>query len=338
MPLRRVVSSTLAAIAAVVVLALMVHQAGSSTSEGAGSDLTGAAPVAVEPTSASSRTGAGPILLRAVDPAVPRADGRLFELSERGTAKRVGAVSCKRVHAIVAGPTLCLSLSDDNIDYDGVVLDTERRERLRFPVDGVPDRARVSPDGRYGAYTSFDPGGSRGYFESEEEFSTYTRIVDLATGTVLLRLEELEVTRAGRPVSLANAELWGVTFADGGRYLATLAVDGEHYLIEGAAGSRRARVVRRRVECPALSPDGTRIAYKRRLGDRNAWRLHVLELSTGRDVPLAERRSIDDQPEWLDDGRVLYSDDRSLFAVPADGGGQPERIARNATSPASLLP
>ena len=70
------------------------------------------------------------------------------------------------------------------------------------------------------------------------------------------------------------------------------------------------------VECPSLSPDETRVAFKRRQGDN--WRLHVLDLDTGREYPLAETRSVDDQVEWLDD----------------DGRGRPRVYRRDALSPA----
>jgi prolyl oligopeptidase PreP (S9A serine peptidase family) len=71
--------------------------------------------------------------------------------------------------------------------------------------------------------------------------------------------------------------------------------------------ARRLEVLRENVECPSLSPDGTRLAYKRSMGGAENWRLHVLDLRTMRDVPLAERRSIDDQAEWLDDESIAYS-------------------------------
>jgi len=279
----------------------------------------------------------GAILVRAVEPDSPRVDGKLLEVSPDGGVERVGDVVCKRVHAVAGGPGLCLALSKNGIDYEAIVLDRRFERTTSFPIDGVPDRARVSPDGRYGAYTSFDPKGSQGYFESSFEFSTYTRIVSLRSGRELLRLEDLEVTRAGRPLALRGAELWGVTFAAGGRYYATLAAAGEHFLIAGRVGSDRARVVRAGVECPALSPDGERIAYKRRIGDGNRWRFHVLRLSDGHDIALAEPRSIDDQPEWLGNDRIVYSDDHDVFSVPVGGGG-PERLATRATSPAALLP
>ena len=41
--------------------------------------------------------------------------------------------------------------------------------------------------------------------------------------------------------------------------------------------------------------------------ESHVWQLQVLELTSGREIALSERRSIDDQLEWLDDLNVLYS-------------------------------
>jgi Tol biopolymer transport system component len=97
---------------------------------------------------------------------------------------------------------------------------------------------------------------------------------------------------------------------------------------------------------PSLSPDGTRLAYKRRMpGGQVTWRLHVLNLSTTTDTELAETRSVDDQPEWLDDRNVLYSLEEggehtgstavtNTRVVPARGGGSPRIPTHPAFSPA----
>jgi hypothetical protein len=87
------------------------------------------------------------------------------------------------------------------------------------------------------------------------------------------------------------------------------------------------------VECPSLSPDGTRIAYKKLVGVNGDWRLTVLDLRTMREAPLAEKRSIDDQVEWLDDDHVLYSDGHDVWSAQADGGGFPQRVLTHAASP-----
>lgn len=284
-------------------------------------------------------TAAGPgseLLVRAVDPDHPRLNGRAYRTELRPGTKpaEAGGLACERIHASSGGDGLCLAVKPNGFSYEGLIFDRGFRPRARFAVPGVPDRARVSADGRYGAFTTFLSGHT--YSAGVRQFSTHTAIVDMRSGEALLTLDDLTVERDGKRFERADSNFWGVTFAGGDRFYATLGAGGEHYLLEGRVGTRRARVIRGHVECPSLSPDGTRIAYKRRIGDQDRWRLHVLDLRDGGDVALAERRSIDDQPEWLDDGRVVYSDDRSVFVVPADGGGRPHRLVTRASSPVAL--
>ena len=276
------------------------------------------------------------LLVRAVDYDNPRLNGRLFttRLATGAEPQPAGELACERVYANAAGIGLCLAAKRHGFDYEGIVFGPGYEPRARFAVPGVPDRARVSPDGRYGAFTDFLSGHT--YSQGVREFSTHTAIVDMRAGKPLFDLAELDVTRDGERFERADSNFWGVTFAGGDRFYATLGAGGKHYLIAGDVGTRRARIVREHVECPSLSPDGTRIAYKRRIGNQDRWRLHVLDLRSGRDVALAERRTIDDQPEWLDDDHVVYSNDRHVFVVPADGGGTPHRVVGRASSPVSL--
>jgi hypothetical protein len=62
----------------------------------------------------------------------------------------------------------------------------------------------------------------------------------------------------------------------------------------------------------------------------------VLDLDTLRDHPVAEKRPIDDQVEWLDDDTLVYSDSFDVYTVPADGGATPRLVLRNASSPVAL--
>ena len=93
-------------------------------------------------------------------------------------------------------------------------------------------------------------------------------------------------------------------------------------------------MLRENVECPSLSPDGTRIGYKKLVDRPGVWRFHVLDLESGRDTPLAETESVDDQLEWLDDDRLLYGKDGAVWTVNADGSGKPEQLLARAASPA----
>ena len=77
--------------------------------------------------------------------------------------------------------------------------------------------------------------------------------------------------------------------------------------MEGDVSAKEVRTLRENVECPSLSPDGRRIAFKKRRASGRGWRLHVLDLETLEDQVVAEEeRSIDDQVEWLDDDHLLY--------------------------------
>ncbi len=77
----------------------------------------------------------------------------------------------------------------------------------------------------------------------------------------------------------ADVNYWGITFAaDDLTFYATLpSTGGKTWLMRGDMGARTLTALRENVECPSLSPDGGRIAYKHR--DRpDHWRLHVLDL------------------------------------------------------------
>jgi hypothetical protein len=196
-------------------------------------------------------------------------------------------------------------------------------------LDGIVSRARVSPSGRYGASTTFVTGHSY----QDAGFSTSTSLIDMERGKVLTDLENFAVTRNGKRFKAIDFNFWGVTFArDERRFYATLQTSGDIYLVEGDVEARTARVTHKGVECPSLSPDGRRIAYKKREGDH--WRLHVLELASGRKTPLAETRSVDDQVEWLDGSRILYALGGDLWVVPADGSARPRLYREDALSPA----
>ena len=250
---------------------------------------------------------------------------------------------CHRVH-FAAGHGSCLMVERDFFTtYTAVLFDAAFQPRHRIPLNGIPSRTRVSPDGRHAAITVFVSGHSY----ADSLFSTETSIVDTGTGAlVVANMEELPVVRGGQPFHSLDFNFWGVTFAaDGDRFFATLGTGGVMHLVEGSLADRTLRVVTEGIECPALSPDETRIAFKKRMpgSARAHWRPHVLDLETLEETALAEPRSVDDQVEWLDDGNVLYalpeetgSPIADVWVLPADGGGRPEIFLEQASSPAVL--
>lgn len=215
-----------------------------------------------------------------------------------------------------------------------LVLDERLRVRHTLPLSGAASRARVSTDGRYGSVSTFVSGHS---YATPGRFSTATTLIDMASGKKIANLEQFEVTHDGKVIDAPDVNFWGVTFTkDSDRFYATVATGGKTYLIEGSVSSRTARTLRENVECPSLSPDGTRIAFKKLVGDEGTWRIHVLDLATMRDTALADDRTVDDQVEWLDDRLVLYGASQQVWATPADGTGKPELYLAQAESPAVL--
>jgi hypothetical protein len=276
----------------------------------------------------------GPLVLfRSLDRSRPATYGEIgFAPLDSPAVRRTntGRV-CERVH-YASGRGVCLA-KDGALSYRAIVFDAHLRKQHELALSGFPSRARVSPDGRYGAFTVFQTGHS---YADLGQLSTKTSIVDLASGEAVVHsLESLSVTRDQERLSSPDFNFWGVTFAqDSNRFYATLATGGKTYLVEGDLGGRSARVLRENAECPSLSPDGTRIAYKKRVGDPAVWQFHVLDLATGTETPLAESRVLDDQLEWLDERNVLYRVGEEVWTVPADGSGAPRRFLAKADSPA----
>jgi hypothetical protein len=274
------------------------------------------------------------LLLRNLDRARPQEFGEVAVAPlGAGGARTLVPLRCERVY-FAAGSGLCLARGGGFASsYRARVFGADLRVRGEVPVDGIPSRARVSPDGRYGSVTLFVSGHS---YADTGGFSTTTTLIDLKAGRKIAQLEDFTATRDGRTISARDVNYWGVTFArDSDRFYATLATGGRIYLVEGSVRARRMRTIHEGVECPSLSPDGTRIAYKKRVGaGGKRWRLYVLDLRTMRETPLAETRSVDDQAEWLDDEHVLYGLDESIWTVPADGSGRPVPYAPRADSPA----
>jgi uncharacterized repeat protein (TIGR01451 family) len=254
--------------------------------------------------------------------------------------RAVTGLACEQVY-FAGGHGLCLGDAGSIAPWEGAVTSTHAyvfgpdfRIIHDILLGGVPSRARVSADGRHGAVTVFVAGHSY----ADASFSTATTLLDLDSGNPVGNLETFAVWREGRRFQSLDFNFWGVTFApDSDRFYATLGSSGRTFLVEGSIAGRRMQVLRENFECPSASPDGTRLAYKRRVGARDfSWRLHVLDLATMTDTALAESRSIDDQIEWLDERRVLYGEGDAIWVAEADGTGTPRKFLSQARSPVVL--
>ncbi len=254
-----------------------------------------------------------------------------------GGPRALTGTDCQRVDA-AAATTLCL-LSNAGITSTYVEQALSADGAVQFGTEraGIPSRARLSADGRIAAITGFVTGDS--YLTAG--FSTRTYITSLDDGTSL-HLEDFQLLQDGEPIFPVDRNFWGVTFADDDTFYVTASFGGEPWLARGSIGARTVETVRPGAECPSLSPDGTRVAYKKRRDD--GWGLAVLDLASGVETALPEDRSVDDQVEWLDDATVLYAlpltgergGEFDVWALPVDGTGGPRLLIGQASSPSVI--
>jgi Tol biopolymer transport system component len=257
-----------------------------------------------------------------------------------GTETRlIAPLACERVF-YAAGAGVCL-VSDETklpVRYSAFTFDRAFTRHHTFPLTGPPIRARVSPDGRRAAFTVFETGHSY----ADDAFSTRTTIVDTISGHSLGDLEQFAVRKDGQLFKAVDFNFWGLTFArDGDQFYATLRTGGERYLVRGSIDARQMEVIRSGVECPSLSPDGTRIVYKKPLKGvlEVGWRLHLLDLASGTERPLNQlTRSVDDQVDWFDLDHIVYHDSASdgtgVWILSTDGISPPSLLLLDAYSPA----
>ena len=184
-----------------------------------------------------------------------------------------------------------------------------------------------------------------GHSYTSTAFSTATQVVVTATGRSTGNLETFTIIKDGRPYHNHDINIWGVTFAaDDNTFYATLSTGGQTYLLRGDLGRRRLVTLRQNVECPSLSPDGTRVAFKKSVGSFTGrhWRFTVLDLASGAETPLPETRNIDDQIAWLDNSHVMYgvprgATGRSDIWVSPLSGGSPTILVPDGESPAAVV-
>jgi len=226
--------------------------------------------------------------------------------------------------------------------YTATLFTDDGSERDSWPLAGIPSRARISPDGTLIATTSFVTGHSY----ATVGFSTET-VVHATDGRDFGNLEDYTLVVDGEVVAPVDRNYWGVTFVDDTTFYATagLTTTGTTYLVRGDLETRTLTAIATGVECPSLSPDGARIAFKRVTsgsGPTAHWTPAVMDLASGEVRVLnRETRNVDDQIAWLDDDTILYglprdgvAGDTDVWSLPADGSDEPALFIPHAWSPA----
>jgi hypothetical protein len=264
-------------------------------------------------------------------------------LSDPAGARSVGTVECDRVDSTPLA-AVCLSIDRGLVTTFTATLYDEKWQQVHtWPLPGVPSRARFSPDGSAVAFSAFITGESY----ATVGFSIATRIWSSATGADV-NLEDFALSVNGDPVTHADRNFWGVSFTtDPGIFYATAASSGQTWLVKGDLEARTLVAVRGNAECPSVSPDGTRIAYKTRPSGTPSghWAVAVLDLATNRETVLPGASSVDDQVEWLDSSTLIYAlprpgtpGDSDVWSVSADGSSEPRLMIEHAWSPAVVRP
>lgn len=262
-------------------------------------------------------------------------------LDDPSATRAVSDAVCDRVDATADEYSCLRTVRGITPTYTAALHDANGVEVAGWPLPGIPSRTRISADGDLIATTSFVTGHSYATIG----FSTET-VIHTREGQDFGNLEDWALTIGGQPSMPVDRNYWGVTFADDDTFYATagMTVQGITYLVRGSISGRSLETLAENVECPSLSPDGTRIAFKRVTagsGPTVHWTPAIYDLATGAVTLLPESRSIDDQIEWLDDDTILYGmprdgamGDYDVWSMPADGSAQPTVFIEHAWSPA----
>ena len=255
----------------------------------------------------------------------------------KGT-RTVSDFACDRVYQ-TSKFTTCLRIDRGVVTTFGAyLLHNDGTQLQKWGLPGLPSRTRISPDSKLASYTAFITGEAY----ATVGFSVSTHIVG-TDGKDYGDLESFDFLVDGNTITATDRNFWGVTFThDDNVFYATGATNGKTWLVKGDLAARTLTAIHETSECPSISPDGKLIAYKKNVSTTASpfWNIAVLDLATGKERILPEKRSIDDQVDWLNDSTLLYgvprasaAGDSDIWSIPVDGSAAPKVFIQHAWSP-----
>ncbi|HAM26116.1 MAG TPA: hypothetical protein DCP11_05240 [Microbacteriaceae bacterium] len=259
-------------------------------------------------------------------------------LSAPSGARSITTVPCDRVYATTRY-SMCLRVDRGVVTtFSANLLDSTGKTVHTWPLPGIPSRTRISPDSKLVGFTAFVTGAAYG----SVGVSTETEISSTA-GHDFGNLEDFALMVDGTRDTATDRNFWGVTFtSDDNEFYATAASGGHTWLVRGDLAARTLTAIKETAECPSASPDGRRVAYKKNVSTTASayWSIAVLDLATGKETVLPEKRNVDDQVEWLNDSTILYGmprtdspGDSDIWSIPSNGASEGKRFVQHAWSP-----
>ncbi|WP_426734697.1 hypothetical protein [Glutamicibacter sp. 2E12] len=257
-------------------------------------------------------------------------------LAEPSGPRQLSQQACDRVDATSTYLSCLRTKRGIPTTFHATVFNAQQHPVEQHPLSGVPSRTRIT-DGGLVATTAFVTGHSY----AAGQFSTETTIRSVG-GPDYGNLEDFSMDIQGKPLTAVDRNVWGVSFLSEKEFYATVASGNQTWLAKGDLDSRSLVSVASNAECPSVSPEGSKVAYKKRRAQPGLahWDIAVLDLETRKETVIGLELGFDDQLEWLDEGTLLFGmpragapGDSDVFSIEAQANATAQLFIEHAWSP-----